>query len=226
MDSNSVNGSRSYPVSHEWREIYCYNRTKNFNVWAQDLNNEQLHTRTHLIDQPPIITIHRPQSTGECLPKDSRRLHYSSAQEIEARDWWIHYGHNQSPQGSGVKGTRPKLDANVKDEVIRQNNDSAPWLYGVRRNIDVESTLKTLGDRADRDIPQGEYTRGLSFLKSRSNDEECQAPTRHLWRNLTRMINRCPHHQQCDDLVESTHQQQCERRYLHHHPTRCSNNGM
>ena len=217
-----------YPVSQEWREVYCYNRTKNFNIWAQDLNNEQIHSRTFIIDHPPIITIHRPQGTGECLPQDSRRLHYSPTQESEIRDWWIHYSHNQSPQGSGLKGKRPNLDPIVKDKIIRQNQDHAPWLYGIKKNIDVESDLKTLGELADRDIPSGprlpEYTRGLKSTSANVFfDLQCTNPNRHLWRNLTRMINQCPPHQRCDDHVESTHQQQCEHRYRHHHPTRCTN---
>ena len=223
-----------YPVTHEWKEIYCHNKTGTHNVWAQDINNDKIHARNFIIDRPPTISIQRPQPTNLCIEKDYRQLHYSQTQERDSRDWWIHYNYGlkssrressrREPQGPGVQGTRPKITKAQVANISKQYQNSQPWLYGVDRNVEVESDLMRLGDEhyLTLDLLTGPYVRRLDDVDY--SKMTCQHQTPVTWRHRTKMINMCPPYSQCDQLQKSTHHQQCLTKHKHHHDVKCSTN--
>lgn len=110
--------------------------------WDQRIPNEMYCQYPYLLNQPPILTLHRPMNTDPCYFTD-----------VLSKDW-VYY--NQRIEEQSLKYY------NMQDNTISNNQISSqsssrdcpvikPWIYGVTYNVNTESGLKALDYQNPKD---------------------------------------------------------------------------
>lgn len=135
-------------------------------TWDQRISNEPIYERNFLYAQPPILLQDRPRSTTWCNPRQRQEwLHTTPAIEQAAANYWS----SLNTCGRGVLTSSSAPNAQPSLELLARQYPSRPWLSGVQRHIDGESTLMRLNYYNPRDCVADEVQGQLDKYNSEAD---------------------------------------------------------
>jgi hypothetical protein len=154
--------------------------------WDQRIMNEPIYERNFLYAQPPILIQDRPRSTVWCATRPRQPwLHAPQPVEQAAADYWAAL--NRCGGGTMTPAGVSRQDLSR----LQSKYPDRPWLAGVQRHIDGESTLFRLNYYNPRDCVADDVQKELDVFNARADaafTERMRADTSmHLqsWNNST-----------------------------------------